>query len=526
MFKKIICFVLCLVMIFCLCSCGSDENKSSKNENNTQQAPGTKDISMLYCKADSFNPYSAVSDINRNLCKLLYEPLFKTDNSYNVVYCLAEKVSYGDLSCTVQLKSSSFTDGSPVTAEDVVYSYNLAKSDGEFSAKLYRTTGISAVSQNTVTFNLTVNDPYILNLLDFPIVKAGSDVITNSDGIVQPPIGCGRYILSADKSYLYLNEDYYGSKGAIKKIQLIDTPDKDAVSHYVEVGAVSFYYADLSDGHIVRMSGKKTDINLNNLIYIGINDSYGRLSEKNVRYAISSALDRTDICSNAFHNNATPATGFFNPAFQETGAVQSLSDKSNLQITIENLNKIGYNSVDDEGYRINSRGKRLTFKLLVNSENLFRVSAAHTIAAQLKAAGIEITVVEKPFDQYLQDLSSGNFQLYLGEISILQNMDLSPLVVKGGSAAFGVGLGEAVTTTPTDPNSPPATDPVAESLAAFYEGRIPISDVAGILLTEMPQIPICYRKSILFYSDSISGLKASESDIYFNIESYSYNNHY
>ena len=198
-----------------------------------------------------------------------------------------------------------------------------------------------------------------------------------------------------------------------------------------------------------------------------------------------------------------------------------------MQITIENLNKIGYNSVDDKGYRINSRGKHLAFKLLVNSENLFRVSAAHTIADQLEAAGIEITVVEKPFDQYLQDLTSGNFQLYLGEISILQNMDLSPLVVKGGSAAFGVGLSEADTaTTPTDPNSPPVTDPVAESLAAFYEGRIPISDVAGILLTEMPQIPICYRKSILFYSDSISGLKASESDVYFNIESYSYNNHY
>lgn len=529
MIKRILCLALSLIMVFSFAGCSSNKKKDESNKSSSQTETKSKDISMLYCRADTFNPYTAASDINRNLCKLLYEPLIKTDNSYKAVYRLAKNVDFGDKTCTVEIKNAFFSDGSTVTANDIVYSCNLAKSSAaSYSSKLYEVQKIEAINDKTVMFTLTVNDPYFENLLDFPIIKAESDTVTDSDGVIQPPIGCGRYILSGDRAYLYLNDNYYGEKGEIQKINLIDTPDQDAVSHYVEVGAVSFYYADLADGNIVRMSGKKAEVNLNNLVYIGINDSYGELNDKYMRYAISSAINRSGICSNAYHNNATPATGFYNPCFEEVRAVQSLSDEANLQITIENLDKIGYNRVDNMGYRINSAGKRASFKLLVNSENRSRVLAANEIAAQLKSAGIEITVIEKTYEQYVADLTAGNFQLYLGEINILQNMDLSRLVIKGGSAAYGVGLKEQATEqTPNGDNSAEteeaeASDPVADAIAFFYEGRISISDVAGILLTEMPQIPICYRKGLLFYSEDISGAQASESDIYFNIESYSY----
>ena len=525
MIKRIVCVALCLILAFTLAGCGDNKKGKPNKPDSTQSNTKTKEISMLYCRADTFNPYTAASEINRNLCELLYESLIKTDNEYNPIRRLAKTVTFGDKSCTVEINDCTFTDGTRLTANDIIYSYNLAKASAtSYAAQLYEVIKVEALNDKAVLFTLSVNDPYFENLLDFPIIKAESDKNTDSDGVLQPPIGSGRYILSSDKSYLYLNDNYYGKKGKIKKISLIDTPDQDAVSHYVEVGAVSFYYAELGSGNIVRMSGKKAEVNLNNLVYIGINDSYGLLGNKNLRYALSSAINRSGVCSNAYHNNATPATGFFNPVFKEVSAVQSLSNEANLKITIENLNKIGYNSVDNMGYRVNKSGRRISLNLLVNSENRTRVLAANEIASNLKTAGIEINVVEKPYAQYVADLTSGNFQLYLGEINILQNMDLSALVIKGGAAAYGVGLKGNEIVIDESGKEAIAPDTVANAITAFYNKEIPISDVAGILLTEMPQIPICYRKGLLFYNEAISGVKASESDIYFNIESYYFKN--
>ena len=84
-------------------------------------------ITLLYSASDTFDPYTATTDSNRQLCKLIYEPLLKLDDEFNAVYCLAERVELEGRLCTVTLKNRSFSDGSRLTADDVVYSFNLAK---------------------------------------------------------------------------------------------------------------------------------------------------------------------------------------------------------------------------------------------------------------------------------------------------------------------------------------------------------------------------------------------------------------
>ena len=66
---------------------------------------------------------------------------------------------------------------------------------------------------------------------------------------------------------LTVNTKYYGGSLNINEIRLINAPDSESVSHYVEVGAADMYYSDISDGNIVRMSGKKVSINLNRDVY-------------------------------------------------------------------------------------------------------------------------------------------------------------------------------------------------------------------------------------------------------------------
>ena len=328
-----------------------------------------------------------------------------------------------------------------------------------------------------------------------------------------------------------MNEHDPGKNRAIGEIRLINAPDSEAVGHYVEIGAADMYYSDISDGNILRMSGKKVNINLNHLIYIGVNLSNEQLSLNALRQAISSGLDRKEICRDGYYNNALPANGFFNPAWEAVKSVQNINLQANKEITVENLEEIGYNKLDSEGVRTNSAGKKLKFELLVNKENRLRVSAAKIIASRLSEYGISVRVAEKSFADYTAALSSGNFQLYLAEVAITPNMDISSLVTEGGSAAYGIKTADK---NNADGKTEPAADTsgnqqteeksltAAELVNGFYAGTNTLADLASVLQTEMPVIPICYRTGVLFYNDKIENVNNSScSDIYFSIDSYS-----
>ena len=538
---KITAIVLSALIFLSGCRAKPDGTSSSAEPPTAVAAAGSRNyLTMLYSAADTFNPYTAATDINRQLCRLLYEPLLKTDNSYNISYSLAQSAEVKGKECTVTLKSRYFSDGSALTADDVVYSFNLAKkSNTEYAYKLYEALSATARDSKTVIIKLDRADPYFANTLDFPIIKKGSDTRTDADGVTHPPIGCGRFKLNDSEDKLITNEHDPGKNRVIKEIRLINAPDSEAVGHYVEIGAADMYYSDISDGNILRMSGKKVNINLNHLIYIGANLSDEQLSLNALRQAISSGLDRKEICRDGYFNNALPANGFFNPAWEAVKSVQNINLQANKEITVENLEEIGYNKLDSAGVRTNGAGKKLKFELLVNKENRLRVTAARIIANRLSEYGISVNVAEKSFADYTAALSSGNFQLYLAEVAITPNMDISSLVTEGGSAAYGIKKPEKKAdekktdekteqTGSTESTASEAEQAEEQSLTAaelvsgFYAGTNTLADLSSVLQTEMPVIPLCYRTGVLFYNDKIENVNNSScSDIYFSIDSYS-----
>ncbi len=521
--KKLTVIFLCVVLLLGLAGCGQDKENTSSGNNKGENAKYKDYMTLLYSAADSFNPYEAKTDVNGQLCMLLYEPLVKTDNEFNASNSIAQSVEINGNVCKVTLKNVVFSDGSKLTAEDVIHSYNLARStDGSYGKKLYEVVSVKA-DGNTVIFNLNSSDLYFKNVLDFPIIKKGSEAVTDSDSVKQPPIGCGRYKVSEDRKSLVLNDKFFGKKSSIKEIRLINAPDKESVSHYVEIGAGDMYYSNIADGNILRMSGQKIDINLNNLVYLGVNLSSGDLALRQLRQAISSGIDRQKICKDLYYNNAIAATGIYNPMFEDTKSVQNIQTNANSQITIENLKEIGYNNFDKEGfYRKN--GVALRFSLIVNKENRIRVNAAYAIAEQLRAVGIKITVSELPFADYTAKLQSGDFELYLAEVNLSENMDIRPLVLKGGTMAYGIKEVKPQTDVANpEETAPSETQDWQTVVDSFYKGSATVADVAMSLQTDMPIIPICYRTGILFCNDNIENISnSSKSDIYFSIESYKF----
>ena len=538
--NKIICCVLCFLLALSFSGCKkSDGNLSGSlpEENLTLRTDAKDYITLLYSAADSFNPYTLKTDINRQIVKLLYEPLVKLNNNFEVVNSLASSVEMNGKECRVTLKNARFSDGTTLSSDDVIYSYNLARnSETSYGKKLYEVESVMSEGESVVVFNINKNDPYFPAVLDFPIIKKGSDTLTDSDSVSLPPVGCGKYRLNDEYNGMVANDYYFEKPKSISNIKLVNAPDSESVAHYTEIGAADIYFTEISDGNITRMSGNRQEINLNNLVYLGFNQNYAPLGEQRLRQAISSALDRVKFCETAYYNNALPATGFFHPAWKETSSVQNIQIEAKSEITIENLEEIGYNKLNGEGLRVGSNGVPLKFTLLVNSENRIRVLAANTVAKQLKTVGIGITVVEKNYADYLSCLQSGNFQLYLGEIRLTENMDFSQLVLEGGAVAFGLPKVDSAEEGAEEPkeeeteqeNEEEETDPKEKDTSSqsvlneFYNGNATVRDVAAVLQTEMPIVPICYRTGVLFYNENIENvINSSFSDIYFSIYSYS-----
>ncbi len=513
--RRIAAIIICLCLVLGLCGCSSAENPN--NEQSTPQSVYVGDGISLACNtADSFNPYKSKTGLNRLIGSLLYDALFSVDNTYNPVNVLADTVTYENGVCTVTLKSALFSDGSAVTSEDIIYSFNLSKASSRYSAKLVGVSAASGADTKTVVFTATKKDAYMVNLLTFPIIKKGSDLLKNEDNVELPPIGCGRYKLNDDLTGLTANENHYMTVPTVKNVKLINTPDEEALSHAIEIGAVDMYYTDLSDCNILRMSGNRVNVTLNNLVYIGVNLNKSILKNSYMRHGISSALNREKICEDGYYTNAVAATGVYNPAWQAVKGIQSIQTTSKIEISIENFKKIGYNKRNNEEFFVNAAGDVIELRLLVNKENTFRNNAAELIKSQLAAAGIKIKIESVPYNQYLARLKAGQFDLYLAEVSINDNMDLTELLCSGGKAAYGIEkVADSKENKEEQTDEVPQTVKLEQVVKGLYSGTSTVSDVASMAVSEMHIIPVCYRTGILFCSSEIKNPQVvSSMDIY------------
>ena len=169
--KKIIAVFLALILLLGLCACNKN-NVGGQSSSANVEVKETFPLSLLYCESDTINPYTAVTNINVQLCQLIFDPLFKVNNSFEPINCLAESFELVDKTCNVVIKNATFSDMTNVTADDVVYSFNLAKkSNTAYKAQLTGVVSCTAKDIKTVTFTLSSADPYFVNLLDFPIIK-------------------------------------------------------------------------------------------------------------------------------------------------------------------------------------------------------------------------------------------------------------------------------------------------------------------------------------------------------------------
>ena len=451
-------------------------------------------FTLAYYPNYSIHPALAENRANLALAPLLYESLFTVDGSFQAVPELCESYSTSEdgLTWTFTLHSGVvFSDGTPLTGTIAAAALNTALGSGSrYSGRISGLQSITGSDQNVV-ISLTRPNGNLPVLLDIPISLGSGDT----------PLGTGPYVLTEENNshQLAARSDWWQNKSVpFQTICLSDIQQADDLIAAFDSGAVTLLDADLTATNALGYSGSYEvwDYHTTTLVYLGFNTTKGYCKDASVRKALSTGIDRESIATIPYARHAAASSLPIHPAsslFDAALADETDYDPDALVETLADLPQ-----------------QQKPLKLVVNSENNAKVSTAEYIAYQLETAGIAVEVEKLPWDSYLSALANGSFDLYLAEVMLTADFDLSALLSSSGTLNYGRWSSEQ-------------TDSLLSQLRAASTSQRAQS--AASLLThlneQVPIAPICFKHgSVLTQWGRLSGLDPVQNNVFCGLESW------
>lgn len=404
--------LICLLTILLLItSCGEGTETTSNVSTSSVSETDNITFALPYYSGELLNPYTVESKTNCDILTLIYSSLIVVTNDFTAKEVLAEKYTFEENVLVFTLRADiKFSDNTPLKASDIVYSYNKAKGNtARYGLRFSKIKNFYARDDLTFCAEVAVAAERTVNLFNIPIIKANSDL----NG--KPPIGCGRYMLKNSTDISLTPSPGYPDSNAftIQEIPLVDMPDEDTLLHSLNSGIVTAAYTDMSE----KSAGLKGDLELrevkqNNVVFAGLNTRRAHFRSADTRRAFSMIIDRNKIAEDIMLGHAEDVWQPFNPSWQTLKDALLPQDIYNPDAAMEILKKSGITA---------------ELKIIVNLDNRMRVDVAKELANNLKSAGINAVVTELKWDAYLTSLKKSDFDIYIGEVILPADMDISVL---------------------------------------------------------------------------------------------------
>lgn len=471
------------VLSLSLCACIGQPVEPSPTPGRTPVSAPVEErsFSLAYDPTASLHPITGDSQVNLMLTPLVYEGLFALDESFTPQPVLAQDAQrdHSGTVWTITLREGVvFSDGTALTAAHVVSSLNSARTGARYAKRLEKLVSVREVSGQVV---ITLSEPNgaLPTLLDLPIVLEAPE---------EPaPLGTGRYryAVQGDELSLLVN---YNREGSLP-FDSITLHRVSSVSERISAfdsGAVSAVLTDFTSPYALGYSCdfERWDYTTTDLLYVGFRCIDSPCAESLVRRAVARALDREHIVSSALDGAAEVSALPVPEAHTDWCAAGAQELSCDLSEAARLLEQAGYKKDEADGL-LRRKGTVLTLTLLVNSDNEAKRETAQLLAQELAQLGISVTVNALPWKDYVSALENGAFDLYLGEVRLTGNFDLTELLT--GSLNYGG----------YDPAS------LAKQLAArkAYSGRaraIACEALWSSFAQEVPIAPLCFmRESLL-----------------------------
>lgn len=422
--KKIRCLnliLICICLTFFILSCEKSDNVSDRTR--------LKNKNVLRYDVNNpigtFFPPKALSSGATHAFPLIYSYLFIPDTNGKLFPDLAEKWTYepqGFKWIFELRKDAQFHNGWPVTAKDVMYSWELFID--VFPAISSIVKSINVFSDHVIALCLTENVPDILNRIwDIEITphphKGKVDYLNH-------PVGSGPFQFvsrNTDKEVvLKANPSYFGGRPKIDRVVFKYIPDKERSWTRLLAGKTDIVQ-EIEPKNLEMMKSliHKFYIGEYTLPYYTIllfNTRDPLFSNVNVRRALANSIDRDYIVNHILHGFAKKAIGPFgiNSPFHSLNVHSPEYDPPNA---LRLLAEAGW-LPDNKTKLLKKQGQVFEFTLGVPVESRIKKQVSQYIQLCLNEIGLKVHLVSLHSDElYTKYEGTNQFQAVLTEFDIV-----------------------------------------------------------------------------------------------------------
>ena len=393
------------------------------------------------------NPLLAVSDADKDVTELVYRGLMKKDSTGTLVPDIAESYTVSDdgLTYTFKLGKANFQDGTPVTADDVLFTIQSAHDPLLKSVERVKWEGVQAKAIDATTISFTLKESYApflqntaLGILPKHIwSKIPYENWSYSDRNTKTVIGDGFYKVTTisqnasgipDSYQLTLVRPKSGPYPKIDSIKLSFYANESELVNAYENGDIDTLGGiDPENAEKLRARGATIlSTPLPRVFGLFFNQSQAKIfTDSAVRKAISLAINKDSIVTQVLKKYGTPDDGPVPANTKESDAANDDTlSTSNPKLARAILEKAGWTLGDDGIYtkQIKKDTDRLSFEIATNDTPELTKSVA-LIKNDLQAIGIEAIPKVYENGSLNQDIiRPRKFQaLFFGEVVVNQS---------------------------------------------------------------------------------------------------------
>jgi len=399
-----------------------------------KQGEKSRDFIVIGVLADvqSWNPYLTDTRFSGNLLALVYPSLMIEDGEYRkhppgFHPALARSWEFSDdgLSIDFHLDARArWSDGKPIDSEDVVFSFEVQKSpevgwSGASSKDFI--TSVVAIDARTVRFSFDHRYPYqLMDANDGLIVPAHAwkDIpfsrwtstrwypMVLAGGALRPVRHLPQQEIVLERNPIYGPGPPTGVSRFIWRI----IPDQASLMTSLEAGELDFVPSVPPDqAERLQNDGRYRLLSYPDRGYTHVcwNIRNPLFSKRDVRKALSLAINRQTIIDRIYHGFAGPSRG---PVLSSMWAFNhSLPvPEYNPSRARELLADCGWKDSDGDGI-LEKDGKVFELELLSNAGNRMRADIAMLISQDFSKIGVQATPRTLEWGTFLSRLESGNF---------------------------------------------------------------------------------------------------------------------